>query len=72
MGKNEIICETCVYYTYGKDHGNCIDLHYCEKKQKAIYQHKGNAFHTAGQWIIPCNRYLYIKKHKGDCCEKKT
>lgn len=57
-------CKTCVYYTNGKQHPNpnAFDEHYCEKKQKAIVRHKGNSFHFAGQWILPCDYHLYIER----------
>ena len=64
IGNNKCICSDCRFYTCGKQHPNpnAYDLHYCEKKKKAIIQHNGNLYHFKGQWIIPCNGYLYEEK----------
>lgn len=58
---NKCPCENCKYYVYGKRHSNfASDLHFCERKYRAIYQHRGNSFHSACTWIIPCGRDMYL------------
>lgn len=61
-------CENCKYYVYGKRHPNpnAYDEHYCERLHKAIYQHRGNAYHYSGQWIIPCGFEQNLFKRKDD------
>lgn len=56
-------CENCKYYIYGKDFGNCIELHYCERLKKSIIQHRGNTFHSSGTWIIPCGKDMNLFKN---------
>ena len=66
MSMNDCPCKRCKYYVYGKNHGNCIDLHYCEKLHKSIIEHHGNSFHSAGTWLIPCGRDMnFFKPIKG-------
>lgn len=62
--KNECPCRNCVHYIKGKQHPNpnAYDLHYCEVKQKPIIQHKGNAIHSNGQWILPCGGKQFRSK----------
>ena len=55
--RNECPCQNCKHHTEGE-----YDLHFCNKKQRAIYQHHGNAYHRQGQWIIPCNMHSFKKK----------
>lgn len=57
-------CENCKFYTYGKDFGNYIELHYCERLKKSIVQHRGNSYHSSGTWIIPCGKDMYFFKKK--------
>ena len=60
-------CQNCVFYEFGKQHPNpnAFDLHYCNRLHRGIVQHKGNAFHSPGTWIIPCGRdmNLFVKRH---------
>lgn len=64
--KNECPCEDCKFYTYGKEHPNpnAYDEHYCERLHKPICQHRGNAYHRSGQWIIPCGYYQNLFESK--------
>lgn len=62
---NKCPCEKCKHYVNGKQHSNlAYDLHYCERTSRAIYQHHGNAYHSAGTWIIPCGRDMYLFEAK--------
>lgn len=62
---NDCPCEKCRFYINGKRHSNlAYDLHYCERKHRAIYQHRGNAYHRAGVWIIPCGKDMYLFETK--------
>ena len=57
--KRECPCADCAYYIYDVPHG-----HYCNRVESSIVQHRGNGFHYAGQWIIPCggNFSLYRRR----------
>lgn len=64
--KNDCPCKSCVFYEMGKTHPNpnAYDLHYCNRLHRGIVQHKGNAFHSSGTWIIPCGKdmNLYVRR----------
>lgn len=58
--RNECPCIECAYYESGKYN----NAHYCNRVNESIDQHRGNAFHRAGQWIIPCGAQQRLFKHK--------
>lgn len=65
---NGIRCQDCKYYEAFHQHPNpnAVDEHYCHKCKKAIIVHKGNAFHSKGQVIIPAKCYFndYFEEKK--------
>jgi hypothetical protein len=50
--KNECPCIGCKHFTIS----NVSYEYWCKKKEQTVIQHRGNALHRAGQWLIPCGR----------------
>ena len=55
----ECPCKDCKFYGVGRS-----VLHFCKRLNQEIAQHKGNSFHYAGQWIIPCGKEFRLFKEK--------
>ena len=58
--RNNCPCEDCKYYTSTDDY-----IDWCTKKKKSIIQHRGNAYHHAGQWITPCGGDMPLFEKRG-------
>ena len=59
--KRDCPCADCMYYESNK---NGTIAHYCNKVGVSISQHHGSAFHSAGQWLIPCGAEFKMYKSK--------
>lgn len=53
--KNECPCIGCKHLTFS----NVSYEYWCKKKDQTVTQHRGNEFHHAGQWLIPCGRDMW-------------
>ena len=59
--RDDCPCQNCKYYTSTEYYTD-----WCAKKKKSIIQHRGNAYHHAGAWLIPCggDMSLFEKKER--------
>lgn len=56
--KNNCPCIGCIYLTVSETSHE----YWCKRKHHTVTMHNGNGFHSAGQWIIPCGREMWLYK----------